>query len=183
MSEESPELLIRRAEAADAELIAAVAADTFPLACPVDASPDDMSAYIQEHLSSERFLAELETTGVAAYLAFEGDRAVGYALLRGDNEPPVAAEYRRAANLRRLYVQGDDHGKGVSHALLRRVIRHARTHDYDFLWLGSNKDNARALAFYERHKFEIIGEREFQLGSSVQNDYVLARPIDRPKSD
>lgn len=170
---------IRRAERDDAEQLARLAADTFPLGCPSGSQSEDIQTHVEQELNRERFLEDLTATGVAVYLALEGDEPVGYALLIGDEAPPIPLDCRRPAQLRRLYLREAHHGQGASHALLRRCIRHARTHDYDLMWLGSNQENERALAFYARHKFEVVGTREFELGSSTECDYLLARTIDQ----
>jgi GNAT superfamily N-acetyltransferase len=175
------EITIRRAEIADADQLAELAADTFALGCPRDSRPEDVQDHVEHELSQERFHADLSATGVAIYLGSMGEQLGGYAVLLGDEPPPIPLDFRRPVQLRRLYVREEFHGKGVSHALLRRCVRHARTHDYDLMWLGSNQENERALAFYARHKFEIVGNREFALGPSIECDHVLARGIDQPE--
>ena len=41
-----------------------------------------------------------------------------------------------------------------------------------FVWLGTNVDNARANAFYERRGFTIIGERIFDVAGVQAQDWV-----------
>ncbi|MGN6441263.1 MAG: GNAT family N-acetyltransferase, partial [Arthrobacter sp.] len=56
---------IRRATADDAGALAALAAVTFPLACPPSSSPADIAAHLANTLSEEHFkgyLADPDTT-------------------------------------------------------------------------------------------------------------------------
>ncbi|MFN3925302.1 MAG: GNAT family N-acetyltransferase, partial [Pseudarthrobacter sp.] len=56
---------IRKAATDDAGALAALAAVTFPLACPPSASPDDIAAHLANTLSERHFqdyLADPDTT-------------------------------------------------------------------------------------------------------------------------
>jgi ribosomal protein S18 acetylase RimI-like enzyme len=45
------------------------------------------------------------------------------------------------------------------------------------IWLGVWERNERAIRFYERWEFEIVGARQFTLGSDLQNDLVMVRKL------
>lgn len=170
---------VRRAHPEDMERVAQVAADTFSLACPPSTSEADIKGHIAQELSVNDFARDLAATGVAIYVAFEGDDAIGYGMLWGDKTPPVDIEGRRPVELKRIYVQERHHGQGVADLLMDACIRHARTHGYDTVWLGTNQANDRALAFYERMGFSEIGTREFRVNNSVECDFVMARVLDQ----
>jgi ribosomal protein S18 acetylase RimI-like enzyme len=40
------------------------------------------------------------------------------------------------------------------------------------VWLGVNQHNERANRFYERNGFVVVGERKFQVGDSLEEDFV-----------
>lgn len=46
------------------------------------------------------------------------------------------------------------------------------------LWLGVWERNPRAIAFYRKFGFEVIGEHRFVLGRDPQRDLVMARRVD-----
>jgi ribosomal protein S18 acetylase RimI-like enzyme len=48
----------------------------------------------------------------------------------------------------------------------------------DTIWLGVWEHNDRAIRFYERWGFEIVGEKQFVLGGEKQCDVVMSRHID-----
>ena len=172
---------VRRAHSGDMERVALVAADTFALACPPSTSQIDIQGHIAQELSVANFARDLVTTGVAIYVAFDGDDVVGYATLWGDRTPPVDIEGSRPVELRRIYVREGHHGEGVANLLMDACMRHARTHGYDAVWLGTNQENERALTFYGRMGFSKVGTREFKVNDSVECDYVMARVLDRPQ--
>jgi ribosomal protein S18 acetylase RimI-like enzyme len=45
------------------------------------------------------------------------------------------------------------------------------------MWLGVNSENARAIRFYEKSGFRRVGTKSFQLGSTVEHDFVMEREL------
>ncbi len=56
-------------------------------------------------------------------------------------------------------------------------IDEARGRGGDVLWLGVWQKNARAIAFYHKWEFEIVGTQTFQLGNDPQSDFVMRRSL------
>jgi ribosomal protein S18 acetylase RimI-like enzyme len=76
-----------------------------------------------------------------------------------------------------MYVLPDVHGAGVSAALMTAALDEARTLGAACVWLGVNQENQRAQRFYAKHGFVTSGTKTFRLGASVENDYVMVRPV------
>nr|WP_242670361.1 N-acetyltransferase [Mycobacterium decipiens] len=168
-------------DSVDPDELAAVAARTFPLACPPSVAREHISAFIDANLSAARF-AEFLTDPQRAILTAQHDsRIVGYAMLiRGvpDNvEVQRAVELRPAAELSKLYVLADFHGAGVSPALMDAALATADRWAIRCVWLGVNQENQRAQRFYTKSGFRINGTRTFQLGTHRENDYVMIREV------
>ena len=45
------------------------------------------------------------------------------------------------------------------------------------MWLGVNQNNQRAQRFYAKHGFTVNGTKTFRLGTGIENDYVMVRPV------
>lgn len=176
MTDSGPPVTIRRAAHQDRAALADIAARTFPLACPPQSTAADIALYISTRLTVDTLARELQSTGTVFYLAEAADTVVGYAMLVGQVAPPADLDARNPVELQRIYVDGAWHGRGVADHLMRTCLHHARTHGYDLIWLGTNEANERAIAFYRRHHFEIVGSKTFALGNSVETDHVMARP-------
>ena len=65
------------------------------------------------------------------------------------------------------------HGSGAGRQMMEAAIAHARGQGAPGLLLGVHPENHRALAFYRRHGFRVVGGRRFQVGSAVFEDPVL----------
>lgn len=157
--------------------LADVAARTFPLACPPSTGPDDVAAFIAENLSQARFSDYLADPDRTVLTARADGRILGYAMLiRGvsdDDDVQRAVPRRPAVELSKMYVLPDEHGAGVSAALMDSALDEARALGGACVWLGVNQENQRAQRFYAKHGFVTSGTKTFRLGSAVEHDYVM----------
>jgi ribosomal protein S18 acetylase RimI-like enzyme len=176
-------LAVEVATAVEADLpeLAVVAARTFPLACPPSVTPENIAAFIDEHLSEDRFRDYLADPGRMVLAAREDGRMVGYVILiRGvpdDEDVQRAVPQGPAVELSKMYVLPHSHGAGVSAALMSAALSRAKDLDAKCVWLGVNQNNQRAQRFYTKHGFSINGTKTFRLGTGIENDYVMVRPV------
>ena len=166
---------------ADLPELAGVAARTFPLACPPSVTPENIAAFVAEHLSEDRFRDYLADPQRVVLAAREDGRMVGYVMLiRGvpdDEDVQRAVPHGPAIELSKMYVLPDSHGAGVSAALMSTALSRAKELDAKCVWLGVNQNNERAQRFYTKHGFSINGAKTFRLGAGLENDYVMVRPL------
>jgi hypothetical protein len=88
-------VIVDRAGLWDAEALSDVAAATFPLACPPEATPDDIDVFVGEALSGERFGEYLNDPARIVLKAVADDEIVGYAMLvTGGPADPAATTAR-----------------------------------------------------------------------------------------
>jgi ribosomal protein S18 acetylase RimI-like enzyme len=165
------------ADGADAAVLAAVAAATFPLACPPSAAAEDVAAFIVTHLSVQCFGDYLTDPDRIVFSASDGDRIVGYTMLiRGvGTDPDIgrAVRQRPAVEVSKMYVLPSHHSTGAASALMQAGIDWARADGAAAAWLGVNENNARAQRFYGKHGFEVAGSRTFRLGAGTESDFVM----------
>lgn len=166
--------------AADLPELAAVAAATFPLACPPSVTPDNIAAFIAENLSEARF-GEYLTDPDRIVLVARDISITGYAMLihgvPDDADVQRAVTHRPALELSKIYVLPDRHGGGAARALMTEALRTATESGVGCVWLGVNQENQRAQRFYAKNGFTVSGTKTFRLGTGVENDYVMVRPV------
>jgi ribosomal protein S18 acetylase RimI-like enzyme len=178
----------RVAAPADADEVAALAARTFALACPPTTTAEAIAEHIATVLSPARFREHLADPAHRVVLAEVDGRAVGYTMVVA--APPADADVAGALRLRpvielsKVYVEAGSHGVGVARPLMAETLRIARQlagergRDADAgIWLGVNEHNARAIRFYARSGFGIVGTRSFRLSDAVETDHVMERPL------
>lgn len=174
-------ITVRTARDGDAAEVAAVAAATFPLACPPSADPADIAATIAASLSPQCFADYLTDPERVVLVATDDDRIIGYAMLiRGIGvDPDVAASvpHRPAVELSKMYVLAGHHRSGAAAQLMQSGLTWAADPGAAAMWLGVNRNNERAQRFYRKHGFGVTGSRRFSLGGSYEDDFVMVRPI------
>jgi ribosomal protein S18 acetylase RimI-like enzyme len=169
------------AASVDADELAAVAAQTFPLACPPSTPPENITSFITTNLSASRFAQYLKDPQRAILTARQNGRIIGYAMLiRGVGDDPdvhQAVAARPAAELSKIYLLPEHHGAGVSTALMELTLATADEWGVRCVWLGVNQENKRAQRFYAKCGFRINGTRTFQVGDRRENDYVMVHDL------
>ncbi len=168
---------LRRAVPQDAECLSHIGAATFLESyTEIIDGPDIISHCTQQHAQKvyndylsdpdvSIWLGEYEATGAPVGYAVNCPPDLPVALLPGDVE------------LKRIYVFSRFHGTGIGDRLMRAAIDDARRRGAQRLLLGTYQANHRAIAFYTRHGFTLTGTRQFQVGSKLFDDIVLAKTL------
>lgn len=172
---------IRKATTEDAGPLAALAAVTFPLACPPSSSPRDIAEHLANTLSQRHFQAYLTDPDVTILVIDAGGDLRGYSLLvnrPAENQDVVSAlKILPSVELSKCYVHPEHHGLGAAAELMHASLVAAAEAGGRGIWLGVNSQNARAIRFYEKSGFHKVGTKSFRLGSTVEHDFVLERAV------
>ncbi|UUL76436.1 GNAT family N-acetyltransferase [Pseudarthrobacter sp. Fe7] len=172
---------IRKATTDDAGPLAALAAVTFPLACPPSSSPADIAAHLANTLSEEHFRGYLADPDVTILVIDADGQLNGYSLIvdRPAADPDVASALALlpSVEISKCYVHPDYHGLGAAAELMQASLHAAAAAGGAGAWLGVNSQNARAIRFYEKSGFRKVGTKSFRLGSTMEHDFVLERAL------
>lgn len=164
---------LRRAVPGDAPSLAVLAERTFRDTFGARNSPENIDLHCAKHFSPDIQAREINDHGLVTILAVENGGFVGFSqLMLAKPQAHVAGE--RPAELSRLYVIAERQGKGIAQALMERAISDATAAGADCLWLGVWEHNPRAMAFYRKFGFEIVGAHPFMLGHERQRDLVMS---------
>jgi GNAT superfamily N-acetyltransferase len=173
---------VRPAVASDAPALAAVAAVTFPLACPPHTTDAAKAEFIANNLTETHFDGYLRDADRDLLIAELDGKPVGYVMLVAGEpkDPDVAAAIttRPTIELSKFYVMPDHHGGTVSAPLMAAAIDAARARGAAAVWLGVNEENDRAHRFYGKHGFVAVGRKRFLVGDRFEDDDVLERILD-----
>ena len=178
MKELTPkEIEIRVADVGDAQILAEIGARTFIDAFGAFNTPENLSSYIASSFGPSIQAAELAAPDTLFLIATSSSEPAAYAKLRVSDVPPCIKGVN-PIELERFYVESRLHGLGVSHLLMKEVLRHSIERGHDVVWLGVWEHNQRAIAFYRKCGFGIVGQKGFRLGRDLQTDHVMSRFID-----
>jgi ribosomal protein S18 acetylase RimI-like enzyme len=170
-------IAIRRASPQDAVLLAELGARTFKGAFGSLTPEPDLMSYLAEAFTVERLSLELADPRSTFLIALVNGDPVGYAKLHAGSVPDCVSD-KPAVELVRLYSSQEWLGRGVGAALMETCLELARQKGYSTVWLSSWKRNHRANAFYRKWRFQVVGSKTFVVGTDVQEDFILARPLE-----
>jgi tRNA (guanine37-N1)-methyltransferase len=178
-----PGICVRRARAGDAEALSALAAVVFPLGGRPGADPLDVAHYIATELKPECFCALMENPNAILFVAEIADHICGCVLaLRSSPHPQIEGE--ALAELQKFYVAPAHHGRGVAHELMRQVLASLSRHRLATVWLSVHSENPKAIAFYKKWGFYVVGTHEVLVGADRQKDFLMRRdpPLAPPEA-
>jgi len=164
---------LRRAVVGDAPSLGVLAERTFRDAFGARNSPENLDLHCSYVFGAEIQRREIEDRGLVTTIAEAEHHMIGFSQLRllHAHASVVAA---RPAELKRLYVVTEWHGRGVGRKLMQDALDTAAQEGCDVLWLGVWEHNPKAMAFYRRLGLEIVGTHAFMLGQDRQRDLVMS---------
>ena len=166
----------RDANPADAPALRALFAESFVETFGHLYRPADLQEFLETNSMAkwERNLSDAQVAIRIAEAGGEGELA-GFVELAPKQLPYETSA--PAIELRRLYLRGSAHGRGIADELMRWALREATARGAQEIVLSVYVDNHRARRFYERYGFETVGKYDFMVGSHADEDLILRHVI------
>lgn len=161
-------MLIRRATEDDTETIAAIGrvavADAHRLSC----SAADLAQYLAENYNQEVIKDELNNAANIYHILYYNDTPAGFSkiVLNAAHEN---INETNATKLDRIYLLSDFYDLKLGHRLLHHNIALSKSAQQSGMWLFTWIGNERAISFYKRNGFEIIGAHSFRVSGTHYN--------------
>lgn len=162
----------RDAGVADCDALSALMRETF---CETFAHlyrAEDLNAFLAASYTPAQQYAEIIDPDVETRLAVQDGALVGYAQI-GPLKLPYDNGPAHALELYRLYVRGAVQGKGVAPALMDWAMTRMRERAAQDAFLGVWSQNERAKKFYARYGFERVGDYQFPVGETLDDEFIL----------
>jgi ribosomal protein S18 acetylase RimI-like enzyme len=169
-------ILIRRAEEDDALELSVLAERTFRTAFAESNTAENMQLHCQTAYGYALQLEEIRDSSRETWVAEAGASLVAYVQLRFDATSPMIAG-ERPVEIQRFYVDASHHGAGLAHRLMAHVVARAEAAASRVVWLGVWERNPRAITFYRKWGFDVVGEQIFTVGKDPQRDLVMRRDL------
>ena len=163
---------IRLATSSDLGDLLHMARTSFLQAFTAGNKPENVTAYLSEAFTLEKFTAEMEETASTFFVAESEGELIGYTKV---NQTPAQTDIQDPESLEisRLYVLEEHLGSGIGKKLLDTAIDFAKQNHKKYLWLGVWEHNPRAIRFYEKNGLRKFGSHPFPFGDEIQTDFLM----------
>jgi GNAT superfamily N-acetyltransferase len=138
--------------------------------------PERMARHLDERFSDEQLRAELADPAHTLLLMEMRGVLSGFALLHASAAPPEVVG-ARPVEVARFYVGTEWHGHGLATLLMASALQVARDAGHDVAWLGVWERNPRAIRYYQKEGFRIIGRNVYVFGGQAEDDHLMARSL------
>jgi len=165
---ESQTTRVVRATAGDALHVASIGRVAWVEAHGPSAAPNDIKQYVDQKYSDAAILLELQKPSNFYHLIFSGEKLAGFSnLILDASDPQITAQ--NVAELDRLYLLREFYDQRIGWETLCFNISLAKEHGQSGLWLYVWTGNDRAIAFYSRAGFQIVGSHDFKISDTHSN--------------
>lgn len=161
-------ITIRRAVSDDSNLISEMGRITFIDAHGTSMPGDVIEAYCQQKYNLQSVKDDLEKPNNLYHLIFVDSKPAGYSKIIF-NETTHAIQSKNVTKLERLYILSEYYDLKIGKQLFDFNVTLSKENGQSGIWLYVWIGNERALRFYKKNKFEMIGTYDFQLTEGYHN--------------
>jgi GNAT superfamily N-acetyltransferase len=159
---------ITRATTNETGILANIGRQTFYESHGHSAPKKDTDIYAQEKFSEEAIQKELENPGYIYHILYIDEKAAAFTKIVLDS-PLDGHVLTPLTKLDRIYVLQSHYQQGLGQQLLDFNIDYSKKHNQKGMWLCTWIENKRAINFYNRNHFKIVGSYDFHVSPTHIN--------------
>lgn len=161
----------------DAAAMAAFAAQRFIDTFGFNYSTDDLEKFVATKYNEVVFTDYIENPLIQNLLAIdENGEIIGYSQT-GPMSLPLEGADPKGIELYKFYISDAAKGTGLAYRLFENIMAFVRSKRAPYLYLGVWSQNQRALAFYHKLGFEIVGKYLYQVGNTFDDERIMRLKI------
>lgn len=136
----------------------------------------DLQSYLNYTYQVNKIRRSIEKENNIFLIAHANNQPAGFVKLKKFSLNPQLESVAQM-ELQKIYVLSDFHGTGVGSALMEAAMEKVNLVKPDLLWLDVHVANARAIRFYEKNGFRIVGKHEFIIGTQTFHYHLMSLPV------
>lgn len=159
---------IVKANKEDFKLLARIGKTTFIESHGHSASAKDINRYVKETYNDDVCKEELSNPENIYHIIYYNKQPAGYSKIIL-NVAHSNIEIKNVTKLERIYLLEEFYSLKLGLELLTFNIELSKKNNQSGMWLFTWKENMRAMNFYEKNGFVIIGSYDFKLTETHSN--------------
>ncbi|AXG70501.1 spermidine/spermine N(1)-acetyltransferase [Kordia sp. SMS9] len=164
---------IEKAVIDDLERIAEIGRITFLETYLPNTPKEAVESFVATAFDLDTLRAEFNIESIHYFIIFSDETLAGYGKieLNAQNE---MLETPQLTKLERFYVLKEFHGHKLGAQLFNHLVQFSKEQQQRGMWLYVLIANERALRFYTKNNFQIVGEYDFKISETRYNpNYVM----------
>ena len=159
---------ITKATPKDAKILAQIAKASFLPAHGHSAPKKDIDNYLSKNFTEANFIKELENPVNHYYIIYHENEIAGYSkIILNSKNKSIAAN--NVTKMERMYLLKEFYGLNLGAKLFQYNIEFAKKNNQKGIWVFVWVENKRAIAFYKKMGFIIVGSFDFQVSETHSN--------------
>lgn len=159
---------IVKAAEQDVSLLSSIAAQSFIESHGHSANEEDINSYITEKYNPEELKKELRDPANIYHIICYNDKPAGYSKVIL-NFPPAGSNETNTAKLERIFLLKEFYDLHLGRELLLFNLGLIKENGQSGVWLFVWTGNQRAIDFYKKNGFVIIGSHDFKISENHSN--------------
>lgn len=159
---------IKRANEQDYKAIVAIGSVSVYETHIASCSAEDMNDYMARNYNGEAIAAELLNPANIYHIIYVQEQPVGFSkIVLNAAHPNIEQEH--STKLDRIYLLKEFHDLKLGYELLKHNIEFSKANHQSGMWLFTWTGNQRAVNFYEKVGFSIVGSHMFKVSETHSN--------------
>ncbi len=168
---------ITKAKIKDAKELAQLAKNSFLPAHGHSAPKEDINNYILANFDEANFITELSDPKNLYYCIYYNNMLAGYSKITL-NTPNKNIISENVTYLSRLYLLEEFYGLDLGKELFNFNIKFSKKQQQNGIWLAVWVENYRAISFYKKMGFTIVGSHDYKISETHSNpNHIMYLPF------
>ncbi|WP_232829240.1 GNAT family N-acetyltransferase [Aureibaculum luteum] len=159
---------IVKASIEHSELIAEIGKKSFLESHGNSASAEDINSFVSKTYNTKNISKEFENTKIQYHIIYFNNKAAGFSKIQL-NTPNKDINELYVTKLDRLYLLKEFYGQKLGTKLFDFIIQLSKNQNQKGIWLAVWEENLRAIHFYTKIGFKIIGKYNFKISETRSN--------------
>jgi len=159
---------ITKATLQDIKQLAPLAKEAFLTAHGHSASKKDIANYVAANFSESSFVEQLSNPDNRYYIIYHQNKMAGYSKVTL-NTPTANIGSKNITYMSRLYLLKEFYGLNLGKELFDFNLEFSKQHQQHGIWLAVWIENKRAINFYTKRGFQIVGKHDFRISETHSN--------------
>jgi len=139
----------------------------------------DLKEYLNTIFAVEKIQQSLAKENNIYWIAFVDQLPVGYAKLKLESLS-IFIPAGSVSQLQKIYVLQDFLPMKIGKELQDRLLHKATDYGSEEIWLSVYKGNDRAIAFYNKNDFKVVGTHQYRIGKETFDFMAMSKKLGYP---